>query len=84
MGLPPRLSLFRAGAWSGGSEIHAAHAAHAAHSAVATGGVGPGDVAAYLAAGAAFVGMGGALVDAKRIAAGDKPAILAAARAVAG
>ena len=49
-----------------------------------TGGVGPGDVPAYLAAGAAFVGMGGALVDAKRIAAGDKGAILAAARAVMG
>ena len=49
-----------------------------------TGGVGPGDIAAYLAAGAAFVGMGGALVDAKRIAAGDKGAILAAARAVMG
>ena len=46
-----------------------------------TGGVGPGDVPAYLAAGAAFVGMGGALVEAKRIAAGDKGAILAAARA---
>lgn len=49
-----------------------------------TGGVGPGDVPAYLAAGAAFVGMGGALVDAKRIAAGEKGAILAAARAVVG
>ncbi|MDE2007743.1 MAG: bifunctional 4-hydroxy-2-oxoglutarate aldolase/2-dehydro-3-deoxy-phosphogluconate aldolase [Rhodospirillales bacterium] len=49
-----------------------------------TGGIGVADVAAYLAAGAAFVGMGGALVDAKRIAAGDKAAILAAARAVRG
>ncbi len=49
-----------------------------------TGGVGPGDVAAYLAAGAAFVGMGGALVDSRRIAAGDKGAIVAAGRAVMG
>jgi len=49
-----------------------------------TGGVGVGDVAAYLGAGAAFVGMGGALVDAKRIAAGDRAAIVAAARAVLG
>ena len=49
-----------------------------------TGGVGPGDVPAYLAAGAAFVGMGGALVDAKRIAAGDKGAIMAEGRAVMG
>jgi 2-dehydro-3-deoxyphosphogluconate aldolase / (4S)-4-hydroxy-2-oxoglutarate aldolase len=47
-----------------------------------TGGVEPGNVAAYLAAGAAFVGMGGALVDEKRIAAGDRAAIEAAARAV--
>ena len=47
-----------------------------------TGGVEPGNVAAYLAAGAAFVGMGGALVDEKRIAAGDRGAIEAAARAV--
>jgi 2-dehydro-3-deoxyphosphogluconate aldolase / (4S)-4-hydroxy-2-oxoglutarate aldolase len=47
-----------------------------------TGGVEPGNLAAYLAAGAAFVGMGGALVDEKRIAAGDRAAIEAAARAV--
>ncbi len=45
-----------------------------------TGGVEPGNVAAYLAAGAAFVGMGGALVDEKRIAAGDRTAIQNAAR----
>src|SRR6476469_4470691 len=47
-----------------------------------TGGVEPGNVAAYLAAGAAFVGMGGALVDEKRIAAGDRAAIEAAASQV--
>ena len=47
-----------------------------------TGGVEQGNVAEYLAAGAAFVGMGGALVDEKRIAAGDRGAIEAAARAV--
>jgi len=47
-----------------------------------TGGVDPGNVAAYLAAGAAFVGIGGALVDETRIAAGDRAAIEAAARAV--
>jgi 2-dehydro-3-deoxyphosphogluconate aldolase/(4S)-4-hydroxy-2-oxoglutarate aldolase len=47
-----------------------------------TGGVEPGNVAAYLSAGAAFVGMGGALVDEKRIAAGDRAAIDAAAKAV--
>jgi 2-dehydro-3-deoxyphosphogluconate aldolase/(4S)-4-hydroxy-2-oxoglutarate aldolase len=47
-----------------------------------TGGVETGNVAAYLSAGAAFVGMGGALVDEKRIAAGDRSAIEVAARAV--
>jgi len=47
-----------------------------------TGGVEPGNVAAYLAAGAAFVGMGGALVDERRIAAGDRAVIEAAARQV--
>jgi len=47
-----------------------------------TGGLEPGNVADYLAAGAAFVGMGGALVDEKRIAAGDRTAIQAAARQV--
>lgn len=47
-----------------------------------TGGVEPSNLAAYLAAGAAFVGMGGALVDEKRIAAGDKASIQGAARQV--
>ena len=45
-----------------------------------TGGVEPGNIAAYLAAGAAFGGIGGALVDEKRIAAGDRAAIEAAAQ----
>lgn len=47
-----------------------------------TGGIDAGNVAAYLAAGAAFVGMGGNLVDEARIAAGDRAAIHAAARAI--
>jgi 2-dehydro-3-deoxyphosphogluconate aldolase / (4S)-4-hydroxy-2-oxoglutarate aldolase len=47
-----------------------------------TGGVEQANVAAYLAAGAAFVGMGGALVDERRIAAGDRAAIAAAAKAI--
>jgi 2-dehydro-3-deoxyphosphogluconate aldolase / (4S)-4-hydroxy-2-oxoglutarate aldolase len=47
-----------------------------------TGGVEPGNFADYLAAGAAFVGIGGALVDERRIAAGDREAILSAARLV--
>jgi 2-dehydro-3-deoxyphosphogluconate aldolase / (4S)-4-hydroxy-2-oxoglutarate aldolase len=47
-----------------------------------TGGVEPSHVATYLSAGAAFVGMGGALVDERRIVAGDRAAIEAAAKAV--
>jgi 2-dehydro-3-deoxyphosphogluconate aldolase/(4S)-4-hydroxy-2-oxoglutarate aldolase len=49
-----------------------------------TGGVEAGNVAAYLAAGAAFVGMGGSLVDERRVAAGDRDAITAAAHAIMG
>lgn len=47
-----------------------------------TGGVAPEDVASYLAAGAAFVGIGGALADERRIAAGDRDGVLAAAKMV--
>ena len=47
-----------------------------------TGGVEPDNVATYLATGAACVGMGGALVDEKRIAAGDRATIEAVAHAV--
>jgi 2-dehydro-3-deoxyphosphogluconate aldolase / (4S)-4-hydroxy-2-oxoglutarate aldolase len=47
-----------------------------------TGGVEPGNVATYLSSGAAFVGMGGALVDEARIAAGDRAAIETVARRV--
>lgn len=49
-----------------------------------TGGIAPDDTAAYLGAGAAFVGMGGALVDEKRIAGGDRAAIAAVAAKVLG
>ena len=46
-----------------------------------TGGVEAANMLAYLDAGAAFVGMGGNLVNERWIAAGDREAILAAARA---
>ncbi|MBL6456979.1 bifunctional 4-hydroxy-2-oxoglutarate aldolase/2-dehydro-3-deoxy-phosphogluconate aldolase [Belnapia sp. T6] len=49
-----------------------------------TGGVDAGNAPAYLAAGAAFVGIGGKLVDEARIAAGDKPAIMRAAHEALG
>jgi len=45
-----------------------------------TGGVDASNAPAYLDAGADFVGMGGKLVDEMRIAAGDKEAIMRAAR----
>ena len=47
-----------------------------------TGGVDANNLAAYLAAGAAFVGVGGNLVDEARVAAGDRDAIISAARAL--
>lgn len=47
-----------------------------------TGGIDAGNVAAYLSAGAAFVGMGGNLVDERRIEAGDRAAIEAAAQQI--
>jgi 2-dehydro-3-deoxyphosphogluconate aldolase / (4S)-4-hydroxy-2-oxoglutarate aldolase len=47
-----------------------------------TGGVELDNVDTYLAAGAAFVGMGGALVDEQKIAAGEREAIQAVARRV--
>ncbi len=45
-----------------------------------TGGVDPANAPDYLAAGAAFVGMGGRLVDEALIAAGDRAAVQRAAR----
>lgn len=47
-----------------------------------TGGVEPDNIAAYLAAGSAFVGMGGALVNEAHIAAGNRAAIEAVARRI--
>lgn len=46
-----------------------------------TGGVDPRNTADWFAAGAAFIGMGGKLADEALIAAGDKAALQAAARA---
>lgn len=46
-----------------------------------TGGVDPSNLRAYLDAGAAFVGIGGKLVDEKLIATGDKDVVQEAARA---
>jgi 2-dehydro-3-deoxyphosphogluconate aldolase/(4S)-4-hydroxy-2-oxoglutarate aldolase len=47
-----------------------------------TGGVDPDNFTTYLAAGATFVGMGGALVDERAIASGNREAITAVARRI--
>lgn len=49
-----------------------------------TGGVDAANMADYLAAGAAFVGIGGKLVDERAIAAGDRASVIAAALAAQG
>ncbi len=76
------VKIFPASSVGGPAHIKALASVFPGVSFCPTGGVEPGNVAAYLAAGAAFVGMGGGLVDEKRIAAGDRAAIEAAARAV--
>lgn len=76
------VKIFPASSAGGPSHIRALRSVLPGVAFCPTGGIGPGDVAAYLAAGARFVGLGGALVDEKRIAAGDRGAILEAARQV--
>jgi 2-dehydro-3-deoxyphosphogluconate aldolase / (4S)-4-hydroxy-2-oxoglutarate aldolase len=76
------VKVFPASSVGGPAHIRALHSVLPNAAFCPTGGVEPGNVAAYLAAGAAFVGMGGALVDEKRIAAGDRAAIQAAAQQV--
>jgi 2-dehydro-3-deoxyphosphogluconate aldolase/(4S)-4-hydroxy-2-oxoglutarate aldolase len=76
------VKVFPASSVGGPAHIRALRSVLPAVAFCPTGGVEPGNLVAYLAAGAAFVGMGGALVDEKRIAANDKSAIQAAARAV--
>jgi 2-dehydro-3-deoxyphosphogluconate aldolase / (4S)-4-hydroxy-2-oxoglutarate aldolase len=49
-----------------------------------TGGVDAANMDAYLAAGAAFVGIGGKLVDERAIAMGDRASVIAAALAAQG
>ena len=73
------VKVFPAASAGGPAHIRALHSVLPDVAFCPTGGIAPDDVAAYLAAGAAFVGMGGALVDETRIAAGDRAAIQAAA-----
>jgi 2-dehydro-3-deoxyphosphogluconate aldolase/(4S)-4-hydroxy-2-oxoglutarate aldolase len=76
------VKIFPAASAGGPAHIRALASVFPAVAFCPTGGIEPGNIGAYLAAGAAFVGMGGALVDEKRIAAGDRAAIEAAAKAV--
>ena len=76
------VKVFPASAVGGPAHIRALRSVFPDVAFCPTGGVEPGNVAAYLTAGAAFVGIGGALVDEKRIAAGDRAAIEAAAHQV--
>jgi len=76
------VKIFPASSVGGPAHIKALRSVFPGVALCPTGGVEPANVAAYLAAGAAFVGMGGALVDEARIAAGDRDAIMAAAWAI--
>lgn len=76
------VKIFPASSAGGPAHIRALRSVLPAVALCPTGGIAPKDVWAYLTAGAAFVGMGGALVDEKRIAAGDRAAIDAVAREV--
>jgi 2-dehydro-3-deoxyphosphogluconate aldolase/(4S)-4-hydroxy-2-oxoglutarate aldolase len=76
------VKVFPAASLGGPSHIRALRSVFPDVSFCPTGGIEPAQVAAYLAAGADFVGMGGALVDERRIGAGDRTAIAEAARAV--
>ncbi|WP_135470083.1 bifunctional 4-hydroxy-2-oxoglutarate aldolase/2-dehydro-3-deoxy-phosphogluconate aldolase [Crenalkalicoccus roseus] len=74
------VKIFPAGSAGGPAHIRALCAVFPEVPFCPTGGVEPGTAQDYLAAGAAFVGIGGSLVDERRIAAGGKAAILRAAR----
>jgi 2-dehydro-3-deoxyphosphogluconate aldolase/(4S)-4-hydroxy-2-oxoglutarate aldolase len=74
------VKLFPAAQLGGPSFVRAVRSVYPGIALMPTGGIGTGDIAAYLDAGAACVGMGGRLVDERSLAAGDDAAILAAAR----
>jgi 2-dehydro-3-deoxyphosphogluconate aldolase / (4S)-4-hydroxy-2-oxoglutarate aldolase len=76
------VKVFPAASVAGPAHIRALRSVFPGVAFCPTGGVDPDNLEAYLAAGAAFVGMGGALVDEKRIAAGDRAAIESVARRI--
>jgi 2-dehydro-3-deoxyphosphogluconate aldolase/(4S)-4-hydroxy-2-oxoglutarate aldolase len=78
------VKIFPAGSVGGPGHVKALRAVFPNVAFCPTGGVDAGNAPAYLAAGAAFVGIGGKLVDEARIAAGDKAAIIRAAHEALG
>ncbi|MFC7693323.1 bifunctional 4-hydroxy-2-oxoglutarate aldolase/2-dehydro-3-deoxy-phosphogluconate aldolase [Paeniroseomonas aquatica] len=78
------VKIFPASSAGGPAHVKAVRAVFPDVAFCPTGGVDAANAPAYLAAGAAFVGIGGRLVDEARIAAGDKSAILRAAREALG
>ena len=76
------VKIFPAGSVGGPAHLKALRAVFPDVALCPTGGVDAGNLADYLAAGAAFVGVGGKLVDTAALAAGDRPTILEAARRV--
>jgi 2-dehydro-3-deoxyphosphogluconate aldolase/(4S)-4-hydroxy-2-oxoglutarate aldolase len=76
------VKLFPAAQLGGPGFVRAVRSVFPGIALMPTGGIGTGDIAAYLDAGAVCVGMGGRLVDERALVAGDDAAILAAARDV--
>jgi 2-dehydro-3-deoxyphosphogluconate aldolase/(4S)-4-hydroxy-2-oxoglutarate aldolase len=76
------VKLFPAAQLGGPGFVRAVRSVFPGIALMPTGGIGTGDITAYLDAGAVCVGMGGRLVDERALAAGDDAAILAAARDV--
>jgi len=77
------VKIFPAASAGGPAHIRALRSVFPGQVFCPTGGVEPENIAAYLSAGADFVGIGGALVAVKHIEAGNREAIQATARAVA-
>lgn len=74
------VKIFPAGSAGGPDHIRALRSIFPAVPFVPTGGIDADSIADYLAAGAAFVAVGGRLVDPERLAAGDRGGFVAAAR----
>jgi 2-dehydro-3-deoxyphosphogluconate aldolase/(4S)-4-hydroxy-2-oxoglutarate aldolase len=75
------VKIFPASSMGGAAHIKALKSVFPDVAFCPTGGVEPGNLRAYLDAGAAFVGIGGKLADEALIAKGAKDEVMAAARA---